>query len=120
VIGAFVWVSTVYGDIPMTKLRHGHAPGHVRNTFEEAVEVFCKWDGRGPEPEVDFEVNYVPRSITISEAARLLWHCTDIMPSWMRDILEEYELKSGTYAAGARALLYGVERLMAHRLAKSA
>jgi hypothetical protein len=29
----------------MTKPRSGHAPGHVRDTFVEAVDAFCAWDG---------------------------------------------------------------------------
>jgi hypothetical protein len=84
--------------------RNGHAPGHVRDTFGDAVEAFVDWDGTGPEPTIEFEVNYKPRQITLSEACGLLWNCTDIMPSEMVSRLEEVELKSLTYAAGARAM----------------
>ena len=36
----------------MTKLRRGHAPGHVRGTAVEAFEAWLAWDD-GPEPQVE-------------------------------------------------------------------
>jgi hypothetical protein len=88
----------------MPKLRHGHAPGHFRDAFCDAVEAFNQWDGTGAEPMVDFEVNYQPKRITISEACGLVWNCTDIMPSAVVDRLRDLGIKSNTYAAGARAM----------------
>jgi hypothetical protein len=53
---------------------------------------------------VDFEINYEPTSITLSEACGLVWQCTDTMPGWVFGLLEELGPKSHTYAAAARAL----------------
>jgi hypothetical protein len=97
--------------------RDGHAPGHVRDAFYEAVEVFDHWNGIGPEPMVDFEVNFRPRKITISEACRKLWNCTDIMPSDLVDSLLEVGIKSRTYAAGARAMRRWIKNAQNERLA---
>ncbi len=63
-------------------LRNGHAPGHVRDAFNEAVEAFYPWDG-SPQPTVDFEVDYEPKPITLSQACNLVWQCTGVMPGWM-------------------------------------
>jgi hypothetical protein len=58
----------------MPKLRYGHAPGHVRDCFCSAVDAYAdwwkwnKWKRMESEPTVEFEVNYVPRPITISKA----------------------------------------------------
>jgi hypothetical protein len=82
----------------------GHAPGHVRDTFGEAVEAFYHWNGTDPEPTVEFEVHHEPRQITLSEACTLVWNVSDIMPGWMVDLLREYDLQKTTYAAGARAM----------------
>ena len=108
VIGAIVRVSIFNFEqrrsLMKVRLRNGHAPGHVRDCFAEAVEAFYECKGIGPEPKVDFEINYEPTSITLSEACGLLWNCTDIMPGWMVDILQEYDLKRVTYAGGARTM----------------
>ena len=94
----------------MPNLKTGHARGHIRAAFCDAVEAFERWDGTGPEPTVEFEVNYEPQQITISKACGLLWHCTDITPSdvdrQVRDLVgEDAKLpKRRTYAAAARAI----------------
>jgi hypothetical protein len=81
----------------------GHAPGHVRDTFLAAVEAFGTWR-RGPQPTVEFEVDYKARRITLSEACTLVWNCTDIMPGDYFDLIAELGPKSRTYAAAARSL----------------
>ena len=43
-----------------TKLQFGHAGGHVRETAGAAFHAWMDWDGTGPEPTVEFEVNYEP------------------------------------------------------------
>jgi hypothetical protein len=48
----------------MPKLRNGHAPGHVRDTAVDAFEAWLDWDGRGPEPTVEYEIDYVPHRIS--------------------------------------------------------
>jgi hypothetical protein len=82
----------------------GHAPGHVRQAFEDAVEAMIKWHGSGREPTVDFEINYEPRPITLAQACTLVSRCTDCLPGWIADELSEHGLKTRTYAAGARAM----------------
>jgi hypothetical protein len=64
----------------MPKLRHGHAPGHVQDTFLAAVEAFYRWRRGQPEPTVEYEINYVPHEIPISRACGLVWNCSDILP----------------------------------------
>jgi hypothetical protein len=73
----------------MPKLRNGHAPGHVRDTFLAAIEVFYGWNRGESEPTVEYEINYVPHQIPISRACGLVWNCTDILPGIDRDRLEE-------------------------------
>jgi hypothetical protein len=58
---------------------HGHAPGHVRETFCNAIDAFVAWDPDEPEPMVHFEIGYVPHPIPISKACTLVWNCTDII-----------------------------------------
>ena len=92
----------------MPILRSGHATGHVRDAFLSAIDAYMDWEAGGePEPTVKYEVQYVTRQIPISEACRLVWNCTDIMPGSayyrLRDDAE-LEMKSSTYAACARAM----------------
>ncbi|QHO76289.1 hypothetical protein ACH79_30480 [Bradyrhizobium sp. CCBAU 051011] len=88
------------------RLRHGHAPGHVRETFSNAVDQFLNWKPGEAEPVVEYEVNYEPHSISISRACTLVWNCTDIAPGdLVSDLLNDnVQLKSRTYAACARAM----------------
>src|SRR5262245_52593030 len=89
----------------MPKLRNGHAPGHVRETFLDAIDAFIAWEDGAPEPTVEYEVNYVPRQITLSKACGLLWNCNDILPGnafdWVKDVLG---VERQTYAAVAQAM----------------
>jgi hypothetical protein len=89
------------------RLRHGHAPGHVRETFTNAVDQFLNWKPGEAEPVVEHEVNYEPCSIPISRACTLVWNCTDIAPGDLVFELRndaQLEIKSPTYAACARAM----------------
>ena len=92
----------------MYNLPHtGHAPGHGRDTFIEAVMALMEWDDEPPEPVVPFEVNFEPIPIPISRASALVWNCTDALPSdeytYLRDA--GLPMRKSTYAAAARALL---------------
>src|SRR5262245_53752768 len=88
----------------MPKLRYGHAPGHVRDTFLRAIEAFMAWEIDEPEPTVEYEVNYVPRQITLSQACGLLWNCNDVLPgSSFHDVEDALGVKRQTYAAVAQA-----------------
>jgi hypothetical protein len=89
------------------RLRHGHAPGHVRETFGDAVDAFLNWKPGEAEPVVEYEVNYEPNLISISRACTLVWNCTDIAPGELfRELRDDgqLEIKSLTYAACARAM----------------
>lgn len=98
----------------MKTLRNGHARGHVRAIFCDAVEAFERWDGTGPEPAVEFEINYEPQQISISKACGLVWNCTDVTPAdidrQVRDLVgEDARLpKRRTYAAAARAIRHSI------------
>ncbi|MFZ0848820.1 MAG: hypothetical protein WAO08_06415 [Hyphomicrobiaceae bacterium] len=88
----------------MPKLRNGHAPGHVRDTFLNAIEAFEAWRIGEPEPTVEYEVNYIPRQISLTEACGLVWNCNDILPGHYFAGMEEIGAKRQTYAAAAQAM----------------
>jgi ATP-dependent Zn protease len=92
--------------------RGGHYPGHLRDTFLATVTAYVEWGPGEPEPTVEHEVNYVPRLIPISEACRLVWNCTDIVPGDAVDALIDAGLKFGkrTYASAARAMFEEIQR----------
>jgi hypothetical protein len=100
----------------MRKYKHGsggHAPGHIRDMFLEAVEAFREWDGDGPEPTVELEVNYELQPIALSDACGILWNCPDILPGDAFNTLTgdcELELQRRTYAAAARAMKAALEK----------
>jgi hypothetical protein len=79
------------------KSNGGHAKGHVRDTFLEAIEAFWKWKGRGPIPTVQFEGG----EISIADAAGMLWNCSDALPSEYSALFDE---RPGSYGAAARIL----------------
>ena len=85
----------------------GHSPGHVRNAFLSAVEAYTDWNGIGPEPMVEVEVNYEPHLMPISKVCGLVWNCTDCLPRGVWDDLVDQDITPGrsTYAAAARAML---------------
>lgn len=86
----------------------GHLPGHIRDTFCAAIDAFISSDEGEPLPLVSYDIHYRERQISIAEACRLVWNCTDILPSiefrWLNDSLKEPPVTQ-TYAAAARALL---------------
>lgn len=88
--------------------RSGHLPGHIRDTFLLAVDAFIASDTGEPLPFVPYEIRYRERLISVAEACRLVWNCTDILPG---DIFRELQdcLRtppvSQTYAAAAQAIL---------------
>ena len=68
--------------MPYHPLTGGHAPGHIRDRFAEAVE--------------NADINGQ------RAAAGYVWNCTDVMPSHVCELLD---LTAGaTYAQGARAV----------------
>lgn len=88
--------------------RGGHCPGHIRDTFLAALDAYHAWDEGEPEPRVDHERDHHAHSIPISQAARLVWNCTDILPHDARATLELCGLDQGmrrwTFASAARAM----------------
>jgi hypothetical protein len=103
----------------MLKVRNGHAPGYVREMASEAFEAWLDWDGKGPEPTVEFEINYIPHEISVSRACGLVWRCTDIVPGGLFDQLQDAAqctlhsddtvIKRRTYAACARVILADIK-----------
>jgi hypothetical protein len=53
---------------------------------------------------VEFEINYDPQTITLSDACALVWNVTDILPGEYVDLLADLGFKRRTYAAVARAM----------------
>ena len=84
--------------------RGGHAPGDVRDAFQEAVESWADWEPETkPEPVVDLRDKPTP----ITAVINLLWNCTDIMPS---DLCDCADMPAGsTYAQGARQMSRAVQ-----------
>jgi hypothetical protein len=109
----------VIGATP-TQRRGGHFPGHIRETFLEAIEAYCDWNSGEPEPIVTLEVNYEPRPITISAACGLLWNCADILPYRTVQQLEDTGLAIGrrSYAGAARAMRERICRRLSEQSAK--
>jgi hypothetical protein len=98
----------VSNNHPNRSPRHSHLPGHIRDTFIQAINAFVDSEPGTPLPLVPYEIHYRERLISIAEACRLLWHCNDILPGNTFDALRDC-LKSPpetqTYAAAAQALL---------------
>ena len=84
----------------------GHAPGHIRDTFLQALQAFMDWEPDAPEPTVTIYARHRLQEITISQACGLVWNCTDIVPQLDFRTLEEcgIECSRQTYAAATRAL----------------
>ena len=94
-------------------------PGHVREAFLEAIEAYHGWRCYGRQkgetlPNVTFEVRYEPTQISLTTACGLVWGCTDQLPrievDWLVEDLE-LPMRSGTYAAAARAMLADIKAL---------
>ncbi len=96
----------------MPKNYSSHAPGHVRDTACAAIEAFLEWSPGESEPMVDYEINYVPRKISISAACGLVWNCSDILPRSYVEMLKDAELglRRHTYAAAAQAMLATIKQ----------
>ena len=87
----------IYNPAKFNPARGGHAQGHLRDAFLEAVEV----DDDNPVVAVGYDE--VP--MALSQLCGLLWNCTDVLPSHICDTLD---LPLGsTYAVAARALRLG-------------
>jgi hypothetical protein len=93
-------------------MRSGHAPGHIRDTFLEAIDAYADWsyrDGGEPPPTVTREIRYEPHQISLADACRLVWNCTDILPGSAFDTIAAEDLslpmRRRTYASAARAML---------------
>lgn len=72
----------------------GHAPGHLRDAFLDALEAEQFPDDARPLEHLEADT---------AHAAGLLWNCTDTMPS---GVCADLELPVGsTYAQGARRVV---------------
>jgi hypothetical protein len=89
-------------------MTHGHAPGHIRDTFLEAVAAYVHWSPGDPSPTVTREIRYEPHQISLADACKLVWNCTDVLPGDAYNDLTrgcELAIQRQTYAAAARAML---------------
>jgi hypothetical protein len=84
-------------EVQMNQLRHGHAPGHIRDAARDAIEAWMAWDGATPEPTVEYEINCETHDISISQALGRVCKCTDIVPGDLfdevQDALRDYGIK---------------------------
>jgi hypothetical protein len=55
--------------------RGGHAPGDLRDSFIDSVDVIEQWDASQPEPTVELRGHQVP----VTRIIGLLWNCSDIL-----------------------------------------
>jgi hypothetical protein len=112
VIGVLSWpLHPKEEEASMPKLRNGHAAGHVRETACDAFQAWMDWDGKSPEPTVEYKIHYVPHHISISRACGLVWNCTDTVPGSLFDDLQSnledvgQTIRRQTYGACAQAIL---------------
>lgn len=88
--------------------RSGHLPGHTRDTFLRAIEVFADSEPGAPLPLVPYEIQYRVRLISLAEAARLVSRCDDTLPGLaferLRNCLRDPPADQ-SYGAGGRAML---------------
>ena len=85
-----------------------HAPGHIRDTFLEAIDVYAAWNGQDALPTVVREIKYQPHEISLAKACGLLWNCTDTLPDDAFNTLNqvlEVPVQRQSYAAAARGML---------------
>jgi hypothetical protein len=85
-------------------MRSGHAPGHVRDNFLDAIENYIR--ARTPDAEI------VER---LYELSGKLWNCNDVLPGdWANEIgaIRGYPGETpSTYARAARRLRSLLPRL---------
>jgi hypothetical protein len=59
-------------------------PENIRSAFREAVGLFCNWWGPAPEPLVSVD----QRHFTISAVCGFVMKFDDVMPEYLRYLLE--------------------------------
>ncbi len=75
--------------------------GDRHDIFQFAIEAFVNWLPGQPEPTIEYE----EIELTLTDACKLVWHCTDIVPGrYFDDLLGVLDMKTRTYAAVARAM----------------
>lgn len=75
--------------------RGGHAPGHLRDGFQEYLE---KLDEGSPPNKLI--IGYWQRSVSLNWLLGQLWNCTDVMPGECCQILDMDP--GSTYAQAVR------------------
>jgi transcriptional regulator with XRE-family HTH domain len=88
--------------------RGGHAPGHLREAFLQWLQESLDLPGEAPLPQT-IEVGDTERPV--SWLFGQLWNCTDVLPRWEFDQINDWLSREGmpaidrqTYAAAVRAL----------------
>jgi hypothetical protein len=93
-----------YNSATYNPSRGYHAPGHLRNIFEEIAERIRQNKKVNLSTKVsEFEGD---TQFTVGEIIGLLWNCTDILPGGLYDELIGIglEFQNRTYAAAGQAL----------------
>ena len=85
----------------MPRLRNGHAPGHVRETFCNAIEAVMAWNDSGPEPTVDMRI-VMANSMKIALALLALSVCAGCAPYYDHDYADGYYAPGRYYGAPRR------------------
>jgi hypothetical protein len=73
----------------------GHAPGHVRNAFLEALEAFARWGDAEHPCDAGLD-----EPVTLRTLCGALWNCGDILPGGDCDMIDLP--RGSTYAQAAR------------------
>jgi hypothetical protein len=76
-------------------MRSGHAPGHIRISFLDAICAFHDWsmsDGDQPPRTVTREIKWEPHQISLAEACGLVWNCTDVLPGSAFDMIADEDI----------------------------
>jgi hypothetical protein len=94
VIGACAQASpSEQEEAVMPRLRNGHAPGHVRETFCNAIEAFMAWNDSGPSSMRIVMAN----SMKIALALLALSVCAGCAPYYDRDYADGRRYYTRTY-----------------------
>lgn len=91
----------------------GHAPGHLREAFADAAYDYATDDVDAAPPAVQIG----DKTMALRDLTGLLWNCTDTMPNWLCNSLQNlvehphWEPWNGrTYAPGARLVRAYIDR----------
>jgi hypothetical protein len=95
----------------------------ARDLAQEAFDQWLRWNPSKREPVIDASrCTDESTKLSMSDACKLVWNDTGIVPGYIVDSLvtEELPIKSRTYAACARAIVRDVREKLAKAIRKAA